>query len=177
MRTIFKCCVVLTACCFSISCIDDESNSERIEGNEILTINYENAFNNRIGVVSSSESDEFIDIKKSQLINYWKKNLELSDETKFNEIRLVKAEIEEGEKQYYMLNTIAENKGVYMNINTKVSLTKDGFLMRGETCVCESTNCNFGCEVLSMCRCSSCARPGVCKKKHTLTSNPTFTDL
>lgn len=172
MSTSSKLIAVMILCFFVISCINEESNLEIVEDFETSTIDYDNAFENRIGVVSSLESNKFVDIEESQLYNYWRRNLELNDKTIFQKTRLVKAEIEDGEEQYYMLNTVAENNGVYMNINTKVSLTKDGFLIGGETCVCESSGCDWGCEVLSMCKCSGCGRGGVCKKKHTLTTKP-----
>lgn len=150
------------------ACVNDETTADTNEN--LMSINYDNAFENKIGFLNQ-DTKSFTLINESKMISYWNKTLELSSEFQYGQIKLYKAEVEENEDQYYILNTKANDGKTYMSISTKLILSDFGFEVQGETCVCESTDCNFGCEVLSMCSCSSCARPGVCKKKHTLTTN------
>lgn len=144
----------------ALACEDDPSTESVEKSNNI-----ENAFDNVIGY-QQSDSNEFIQIDKHQLRNYWINSFELNHDIEFKTVKLVKAEVKEDENQYYMLQ--AKNKNENMSISSKVLLSSDNtYVLTGETCKCESTNCNIGCEVLRMCSCSACSR-GQCKKTHTL---------
>ncbi len=124
----------------------------------------EAVFSYDIGFIDS-KSQEFVKINEKLLSNYWKKTFELSEDTEFLSAKLVKAQVNQGEKDYYIINTTSKSGKI--NISSKVYKTDVGFVMAGEECKCESTECTFsGCEVMSMCSCTSCS--GECKKTHTL---------
>ncbi|MFN2261476.1 MAG: hypothetical protein ABR595_05385 [Psychroflexus sp.] len=150
------------------ACADD--NPDVIDSNDSveksIDINYENAFDNSIGY-TNSDNNEFTEINQNQLTNYWINTLELDENIEFETVELIKAEVEEDEEQYYMLNSTSREGNI--NISSKVLLSSNqSFLLTSEICKCESTNSNFGCEVKDMCSCSSKPRQGTCKKTHTL---------
>lgn len=162
MKTIFKSILSILLLLFIFSCTNENSNF--IEE----SIDYENVFENKIGYVDENTNKTNL-INELQLVQYWKNTFDLHPETEFNDVKLIKAQIEEGEEQYYMLNS--RSKDGTINISSKIMLTQNGFTMRGEECKCESTNCTFGCEVVSMCQCSTCSShtgTGECKKTHTV---------
>lgn len=154
------------------SCSDEKRENENLDIFKEKSINYESTFDNPIGFIDSKSKD-FIKITKNDLVSHWNKVYDLKTKTEFENIKLIKAEVDAEEEQYYILNSTSENGMI--NISSKVFLTEVGFRLAGETCKCESTNCTFGCEVLRMCVCSSCGgQNGQCKKTHTLTTKLTI---
>tara|TARA_R110002124_G_scaffold282408_1_gene457511 strand:- start:78 stop:581 length:504 start_codon:yes stop_codon:yes gene_type:complete len=159
MKTISKITLTVITLFFITACSNENNNFTE------ESIDYEEVFANKIGYVDVN-TKRFNEINESQLTEYWKTNFELSSDLEFNKVKLIKAKIEKGEEQYYILNATSKNGKI--NISSKILLNDNGFRMSGEECKCESTGCTFGCEVLSMCSCSSCSRPGSCKKTHTV---------
>lgn len=169
MKLIIK--INLLFICFLLfaGCNNENNNINEAEIFTENSIIFKSAFENNIGYVDL-ETNNFIKINENELKNHWRKILETNTEAtsapniEFNEIKLIKAELEEGVDPYYMLNTTTKDKST--SITSKIILTDSGFKMSGETCTCTSTGCNLGCEVMSMCSCSSCSL-GTCEKTHT----------
>ena len=131
------------------------------------SIDYNSAFANKIGYIDA-ETKNYVQIDQDQLFKYWRKNFDLNESLEFMTVKLIKAKVDKGEEQYYILNSTSLNG--LIKISSKILISGNGFTLEGEECKCESTDCTFGCEVLSMCTCSSCSRPGQCKKTHTVKS-------
>ena len=146
------------------ACGEDESVKSENKMLKSEKIDLKVAFNNSIGFIDS-KSQEFEKINENQLINYWKNTFDLSDNIEFENAKLIKAELDKGEKEYFIINAISRDGKI--NISSKVFQSEMGFKMAGEECKCESQSCAWsGCEVISMCACSSCN--GDCKKTHIM---------
>lgn len=164
MRKIINIFLILLTFCAFYSCNEQEGIESSSVEFTFEDLNFNMAFDNPIGYVDE-KNQNFIEINENQLQKYWTNNLSLPRETEFNQAKLVKAQVAEGDEEYYIIH--ASTKDGRINISSKASLTKDGLRLLGEECSCETEDCtNFGCEVLTMCSCSSCS--GVCKKKHTI---------
>lgn len=147
------------------ACTEDKSVKSQNEAFKSEKIDLKVAFNNNIGFIDS-ESQKFEKINENQLTNYWKNTFDLPDNIEFENAKLIKAEIDKDEKEYYIINAISKDGRI--NISSKVFQSETGFKMAGEECKCESVSCAWaGCEAISMCSCSSCN--GDCKKTHTMT--------
>ncbi|APY08258.1 hypothetical protein BWZ20_08080 [Winogradskyella sp. J14-2] len=78
--------------------LDDKARSEK---GYIM----DEAFKNNVGYIDS-KTNEFIKITEKKLKEDWIKIHELDPKTQFGTVKLIEAQIEEGEKPYYMLNAI-----------------------------------------------------------------------
>lgn len=155
------------------ACSEDVSVKSENETLKSEIIDLKVAFNNNIGFLDS-KSQKFEKINEKQLINYWKNTFDLSKNIEFENAKLIKAEIDKGEKEYYIINAISKDGRI--NISSKVYQTESGFKMAGEECKCESQSCAWsGCEVIRMCACSSCN--GDCKKTHILKNELSLADF
>lgn len=166
MKTVFKFSTIIFLFLFLYSCNNNENiNSEDNLISRKGEVFHKEAFKNKIGYMNK-ETNKIEPISEEQIIHHWKSIIDSILDVKFNTVKLVEAELDEGEEPYFMLNSTSEDGTI--NICSKVFKTENGFIFRGETCVCQSNECAWsGCEVVRMCACSSCF--GDCKKTHTLT--------
>lgn len=171
MKLLKKILPILTVSFFIFACADDHSdvNDSNDSVKKSIDINYENAFDNSVGY-TNNDDNKFTKINHKQLTNYWINTFELDESIEFETVKLIKAEVEEDEEQYYMLNSTSRKGNI--NISSKVLLSSNqSFMLIGETCKCESIEFSSSCEVMSMCKCSSDSRNGTCKKTHTLSDD------
>ncbi len=166
MKSIFEFSTIIFLFLFIFSCNQNENiNSDNNLISRKGLVFHKEAFKNKIGYMNN-ETNKIETISDKQIIRHWKNILDPSLDVKFNKIMLVEAELEEGEEPYFMLNSTSEDGTI--TICSKIFETENGFIFRGETCVCQSSECAWsGCEVTRMCACSSCI--GDCKKTHTHT--------
>jgi len=149
----------------------NEDNTEKVPSQKSLDM--EVAFNNTIGFVDS-ETKDFIVINEDQLYSYWKKVVDISKKMSFEGVMISKAIVDEGDEEYYILYSISKDGKT--KVASKAHLTIHGLTLDGETCKCETEECSWsGCEVISICACSSCS--GKCKKTHTKPGNTTMGDF
>ena len=145
------------------ACQDDKDGVNQVDSFTKKSIDYDNPFKNTIGF-TGAETDEFVEIQGENLIDYWKNNLELDENMNFSRMELV--EVNNDDESYLILTSTSDSGKI--NVSSKATLSGMGIMLSGETCECKSTGCNFGCEVVSMCKCSSCTRNGECEKTHTV---------
>jgi hypothetical protein len=86
------------------------------------------AFNNTVGYINP-KIKKFEKITEGRLTKYWIKTFELDDRIEFERVRLIKAQIEKGEEQYYMLNAFSTNGKI--NIISKAFDTEYGIQVEG----------------------------------------------
>ena len=147
----------------AFACQDDKGALEPEDSFTKKSIDFNDPFKNTIGF-TDAETDEFVEIQQEDLIDHWKKSLELDEDVSFSSMELVK--VNNDDESYLMITAKSDSGRV--NVNSKASVSDKGIMLSGETCTCKSTNCGLGCEVLSMCKCSACARNGECEKTHTV---------
>ena len=159
MESFKKVTLLLVFSIMVFACQDDKREVDQIDSSTKKSIDYYNPFKNTIGF-TDAETDEFVEIQKENLIDYWKNSLELDENVNFSRMELV--EVNNGDESYLMLTAKIDNEGI--NVSSKLSLSDKGIMLSGETCKCKS-----GCEIISMCKCSASSRNETCKKTHTLT--------
>ena len=144
------------------SCENDNSSSTNFDE---ASLSFEKAFDNKI---FENTADGPVQLSKEDFLQHWDEKFEWNNQYTFKDIKLVKARVEEGEEQYYMVQSLSDDNTI--TVSSKVMLdSKTGQLkFTGETCTCESNGCNSGCEVFTMCTCTSCFG-GKCTKKHVVT--------
>jgi hypothetical protein len=121
-------------------------------------------------IVGFTSNGEFSAIEEEQYHHYLINHvLELPKSSKGQQIS---TELKQEEGAAWLLTKLIIGQSSYA-VKQKLILDQGKFHLTGETCTCESTNCTFGCELLSGpgCNCSSCSNRGAeCKKTHKRTS-------
>ena len=161
MELIKKATLLLIFSITVFACQADKDVEEQVDSFNKKSIDFKEPFKNTIGF-TDAETDEFVEIQQEDLIDHWKKSLELDEDVSFSSMELVK--VNNDDESYLMITAKSDSGRV--NVTSKASVSDKGIMLSGETCTCKSTNCGLGCEVLSMCKCSACARNGECEKTH-----------